>query len=258
MTVSHNNAPSHRDLALEDELQKTLDSGNSVWVVGDVHGYHSTLQNLITKIDLSDEDKLVSLGDMIDRGPDSASVLRMFRDTNSFHAIRGNHEDMMLRCLSRGKNKYCKSWLKYGGVETLMSFDLTPEDKESLAGGWCDFLSNCPTEIVLDRHRLIHAGINPLKAHDEQTDNDRLWSRSIFQFESAPDPGRQVLIGHTPTQEIEGHQNSQPWHSKFMISDGRPSVIALDTGICKPEEDLPTLTAIDLSSGESIQVSRSN
>ncbi len=249
-------APQHRDLLLERKLQRTIDSGNSVWVIGDIHGHYSTFLKLLEKIDLQEEDKLVSLGDLIDRGPDSASVLRNFRDHESLFTIRGNHEDMMLKCLSRKRNKDCKSWLKYGGIETLDSFGLSLENRDLLSDEWCEFLTRCPTEIVLDSYRLIHAGVNPLKKLDDQTNNDRLWSRDIFQFENAPDPDRQILVGHTPTQEIEGHGKNTPWKSRHKNSEGKTSVIAIDTGICLPQNDKPTLTAINLKSGEIIQVIR--
>ena len=246
----------HRDRELEQSLQETLNSGGLVWVLGDVHGHFSTLEKLISKLSLFENDKLVSLGDLIDRGPNSAAVLRLFRDNPSFHYIRGNHEDLMLRCLCHGKNKDCKSWLKYGGLETLKSFGLEPESREILAEDWCDFLSNSPSEIVLEKHRLVHAGINPMRALDEQTENDRLWSRDIFEFDSAPDMERQIIVGHTPTQEIEEHRSSRPWYSGFTTQDNRAAIIALDTGVSLEETNQPTLSAMCINSGKVVQVRR--
>ena len=63
--------PTHRDFDLEFQLQDALDTGRSVWVIGDVHGYFDTASDLIEKINLKDGDFAVSLGDLIDRGPDS-------------------------------------------------------------------------------------------------------------------------------------------------------------------------------------------
>ena len=246
----------HRDLLLERKLQRALDLGNSVWAVGDIHGHFSTFENLLEKIDLQEGDKLVSLGDLIDRGPDSASVLRTFRDQESLFTVRGNHEDMMLRCLSRRRNKDCKSWLKYGGMETLESFEVTPDNRDLLSIEWCEFLSMLPTEILLDRHRLIHAGLNPLKKLEDQTNNDRVWSRTIFEFENAPDPDRQILVGHTPVQEIEGHEKNTPWKSIHKTSEGYSSVIAIDTGVCLEKQYEPALTAYCLNSNEIIQQPR--
>ena len=246
----------HRDFELEKSLQNTIDSGYSVWVIGDVHGHISSLNSLLSKLELSEYDQLVSLGDLIDRGPDSAGVMRLFQSNSNYHFIRGNHEDLMLRCLCKQKKKACKSWLKYGGLETLKSFGVKPEDKSILSDEWCDFLSNAPSEIILQNHRLLHAGINPTKLLENQIDNDRLWSRNIFEFSTAPDPERQVIVGHTPTQEIEGHNDSTPWYSDFVINENQPAIVAIDTGICLDEGQQPTLTALCLSSGKLARVER--
>mgnify|MGYP006094088527 CR=1 FL=1 len=244
----------HRDRGLERTLQETINSGKSVWVIGDVHGHILTLKSLIKKLEMSEGDKLVSLGDLIDRGADSAAVLRLFLENPNYHLIRGNHEDLMLRCLCKQKRKACKSWLKYGGLQTLESFGVSPEEKVALADDWCDFLESAPSEIVLDKHRLVHAGINPARPIQDQIENDRLWSRSVFEFNLAPDPQRQVLIGHTPTQEIDGHRSSAPWFSEFTTENGRPAIIALDTGIFLEKNQQPKLTALELRSNKFIQM----
>ncbi|SVD11204.1 uncharacterized protein METZ01_LOCUS364058, partial [marine metagenome] len=86
----------HRDEGLERVLQQALDDGNSVWVVGDVHGHLETFRALVGRLDLSEgsqptyqknnpreywpdpsRDHVVCLGDLIDRGPDSLGVLRL-------------------------------------------------------------------------------------------------------------------------------------------------------------------------------------
>ena len=67
----------HRDEGLERTLQQALDGGNSVWAVGDVHGHRKTLEALVGKLELSDGDHVICLGDLIDRGPDSLGVLRL-------------------------------------------------------------------------------------------------------------------------------------------------------------------------------------
>ena len=67
-----------RDRHLEEFLQDTLDSGNKVWIVGDIHGYKETLNSLISNLNLGLEDIVVCLGDMVDRGPDSVGVVNLF------------------------------------------------------------------------------------------------------------------------------------------------------------------------------------
>ena len=51
---------------MEEELQRALDEGSDVWVIGDVHGYFGTLEALIQRLDMEDNDAVVMLGDLID------------------------------------------------------------------------------------------------------------------------------------------------------------------------------------------------
>ena len=59
--------PEHRDKELEDHIHEAIDKGNKVWVVGDIHGYRSTLEALVPRLDLQENDILICLGDMVDR-----------------------------------------------------------------------------------------------------------------------------------------------------------------------------------------------
>lgn len=246
----------HRDFELEAILQEAIGSGNCVWVVGDIHGYFDSLKELISQIDLESGHKLVSLGDMIDRGPDGASVLELFRENPSFHAVKGNHEQLMHKSISIGKNRHWKSWLKFGGVETLASLGSSRNEGHLLDSEWSGYLESLPTEIILDRFRLVHAGFDPDTPLEEQRDHDRLWSREVFQSSSILDKERQIIVGHTPVQEVEGHVGNAPWYSNILLKDGRPAIIGIDTGICLERELNPTLTAIELGSGEVVQIPR--
>ena len=64
-----------RDIDAETELQNALDRGDRVWVIGDVHGHADALENLITELDPNPGDRIVLMGDLIDRGPDSRCLL---------------------------------------------------------------------------------------------------------------------------------------------------------------------------------------
>jgi len=246
----------HRDMELEATLQEAIDSGNRVWVVGDIHGHIKTLEELISQIDLESGHKLISLGDMIDRGPDSASVLEIFRRNPSFCALKGNHEQMMHESISIGENRHWEPWLKYGGVETLTSLGSKREEGHIMDLEWSEFLAGLPTEIILKRFRLVHAGFDPDVSIEAQRDRDRLWSRKAFQSSTVLDNDRQIILGHTPVQEIVGHGSNSPWYSRILLGDGRPSIIGIDTGICLKRALNPTLTAIELGSGDLVQVPR--
>ena len=88
--------PEHRDKELEDCIHEAIESGNKVWVIGDIHGYRKTLEALVSRLDLQENDILICLGDMVDRGPDSVGVVELFMNQGNWYALLGNHEEMMM------------------------------------------------------------------------------------------------------------------------------------------------------------------
>ena len=116
-----------RDNGLESNLQSRLDDGRSVWVVGDVHGHFRTLEALVGQLDLDEGDAIVMLGDLIDRGPKSAHVVRYVRGTDGVFSIRGNHEQMMIEGFDESsffKDRSVESrvWYHNGGMATEESY----------------------------------------------------------------------------------------------------------------------------------------
>ena len=70
------------------KLQARLSAGFRVWIVGDIHGHLATFRALIHRLDLDKDDRVVLLGDMIDRGPDSAGVIDYVRNHPQIIAIK--------------------------------------------------------------------------------------------------------------------------------------------------------------------------
>ena len=68
-----------RDIEIEMKLQKSLNEGNNVWVIGDVHGFNLTLRELVAKLEINTGDYVVLLGDLIDRGPNSYDVIQFVK-----------------------------------------------------------------------------------------------------------------------------------------------------------------------------------
>ena len=244
----------HRSIQLEVALQEKLDRREPIWAVGDIHGHHDSFRALLSKLDT--DDCVVCLGDLIDRGPRSAQVLELVRDSEHICSLKGNHESMMEKALSTNKRKHWKSWLKYGGEQTLDSINRDRAVAISMSPSWLPFLSALPSEIVLNGHRLVHAGYDMEKSLGDQTENDRLWSRGLIDTKEIPDESRQVIFGHTPIQ-TKGHDpNMGPWKSKIDLPDGRNSLVGLDTGICMPRNDNPKLTAFNIQDGSHVSVDR--
>ena len=85
-----------RNELIEKKLQERLDQGANIWVIGDVHGYFATLHALVENLSLGPRDCVILLGDLIDRGPTSADVVKYVREHGNFFCVRGNHEQMMI------------------------------------------------------------------------------------------------------------------------------------------------------------------
>ena len=117
-------------------------------IVGDIHGCLRELEDLLLRIDLAPTDVLVSVGDLLNKGPDSAGVLRRLRQLGGqmeVHVVRGNHEHRHLE-IRRGR-------LRPSSDERQLQKELTDSDME--------FLQSCPHHIVLPQHQavVVHGGI---------------------------------------------------------------------------------------------------
>ena len=86
-----------RNKEIENELQSVLNDGGNVWVIGDIHGYADTFVALLGNLNLNSRDRVVLLGDLVDRGPRSCEVIRIARENEQIYSVLGNHEQMMLQ-----------------------------------------------------------------------------------------------------------------------------------------------------------------
>jgi len=245
-----------RDFELEKNLQSTIDNGNSVWVIGDIHGYNETFDALIKKLSITDQDIILCLGDLIDKGPDSLKVLERVKKSSQIFSIRGNHEEMMRLSISPKHGRMMKSWLKYGGLITLESFSKDEANQIEEARKWLSFIENLPAEIVLDKYRIVHAGYDDSKSLEDQNNQQRIWGRTIFHTKQTLDPDRQIIVGHTPVQTLNRLGKEEIWASEINLADGRPSVLCIDTGVFLETELYPRLTALNLTVGQTISQER--
>lgn len=240
-----------RDLHLEYLIQDTLDSDNRVWVIGDIHGYVETLKSLIENLNLGSKDIVICLGDMVDRGPESAGVVKLFMEKENLYSLKGNHEQMLLM-----------DWEETNGLGNY-SHDgfwssLSPLSREEMIE-IMTFIRFLPTEIILDKFRLVHAGYCDMPYADsleQQTDTGRLWSRDIFTVNYPFDQERTVIVGHTIIQNYGVIGDNEVWNSTKLLKDGRASAIGIDTGIYLQKEGNPRITAIELGSGKIISQKR--
>ena len=259
---------------IEKDLQNALDNGHNIWAIGDVHGFSVTLEALLDTCDLSMDDRVVLLGDLIDRGPDSFDVVRIARSDPRIQCVKGNHEDMMANGfkieLLNHPDSDMRYWLYNGGYATLASYirDYTDgnghEDSEQLLLQVSDdkeWMQRLPSHIILDKWRLVHAGYDPRQELESQDQDIHLWIRGPFHSASTPiDAQRTILFGHTPTMSLNHAHGpdrwGKPWYSEVKLEDGRSASIGLDTCVFHDENKPALLTAFNLQTLEVRQIDR--
>lgn len=196
--------------------------GERWYAIGDVHGRRDLLEVLQAAIIEDDaragtaKTTIAFLGDLVDRGPDSAGVIRLAREWGDTHSIRylaGNHEEMFLE--SFDDIEVLRHFLKHGGRETILSYGLTRDHYNRLELQELQEAINraVPTEdrrflesfeelIVVGDYVLVHAGINPKYTVDEQKRQDVLWIRERFLRHEGPF-SHVVVHGHTIFDDVE-------------------------------------------------------
>ena len=186
--------PSLRDPSLEADLQARLDDGHRIFVLGDIHGHLATFRALLHRLNLKPEDRVVCLGDMIDRGPNSAGLVHLLRTHPQVICLKGNHEHMAIQCVQPdGSFEAWQPWMQRGGKSTYASYIVQAngdlyEAKRQMAEDFM-WLDTLPTQIVLDHLRFVHAGYDPRMPLDMQGEKELLWIRKEwFQHEGAVDP----------------------------------------------------------------------
>lgn len=168
--------------------------------IGDIHGHLRGFDCLLDIIQPDHDDIVVTLGDIVDRGPDSCGVIeRMIQIKDSFNLIplRGNHEIMFEYFL---KNQHADpEWLECGGAQTLASFGMDPlnPDITLVSPEVLDFLKEELVPLFEHEHTIcVHAGLAPIKNLLFQPDEDLYWKK--LDPEEPPHPsGKIVVCGHT-------------------------------------------------------------
>jgi len=218
-----------------------------VYAIGDIHGRLDLLDLLLSDIQVDDARRgvaatqIIFVGDLIDRGPDSAAVverlLAFSKGPLPGRFLMGNHEEVFLRVLA-GDVRAMRFFLRIGGRATVMSYGFDAEeyaalDFEALTARLIErvpeshvaFLSSFEEMIELGDYLFVHAGIRPGIDLAAQKTSDLRWIREDF-LDCRDDHGKLVVHGHSITDEV----------------DLKPNRIGIDTGAF----DSGRLTAIGL------------
>ena len=179
------------------------------FAIGDVHGRLDLLAPLLEEVELLSGGRpyeLVFLGDLIDRGPDSAGVITTIRtlqarDPEGVLCLMGNHEEMLVRAID--DRPLAPLWLENGGMNTLASFKARSPD--ALPSDVVDWVRGLPTFLEDDLRYFVHAGVDPRLPLSRQSDSIRLWIREPF-LSRDHDFGKHIVHGHTPVRLKSGRR----------------------------------------------------
>ncbi len=191
----------------------TLPPGQRVYAIGDVHGCLDRLVTLHERIarDLAErpiaEPLVLHIGDYIDRGPDSAGVIRHlqrgFAGAPTVN-LMGNHELMMIEALDGDHPDAIGHWLANGGRASLRSWGVEePIEADAIRKRIPDehlhFIRELAPWHRAGGYAFVHAGIRPGVAFERQSRHDLMWMREPF-LSSPGSFGVVVVHGHTPTE----------------------------------------------------------
>lgn len=183
------------------------------YAIGDVHGRLDLLDIVLAQLQPGPD--LVFVGDYVDRGENSAGVLRrLFElcqdDTRQVICLKGNHEDMMLRFLDDPERRG-NMWMRNGGLQTLASFGISgvaermdPENStrasqalaQSMGADMLSWLHALPCQWQSGNVAVVHAAADPSKPIAQQEPQTLVWGHPDFPDTPRQD-GNWVLHGHT-------------------------------------------------------------
>jgi serine/threonine protein phosphatase 1 len=225
--------------------------GLRIYAIGDVHGRLDLLDALLFRIEADERSRggaktqLIFLGDLVDRGPQSAGVvqraLELKESGRSVRLLMGNHEEVFLKALG-GSLEALRFFVKIGGRATILSYGFSEAEYDALdydelserliervPASHVSFMKSFEDQIAIGDYLFVHAGIRPRVPLKEQTGGDLRWIRSEF-LDYRGSHGQIVVHGHTICDEVEE----------------RPNRIGIDTGAFASGR----LTALALESGE--------
>jgi serine/threonine protein phosphatase 1 len=194
-----------------------------LYVIGDIHGRVDLLDRMIKEIDRdlenspTDSGLTVTIGDYVDRGPNSRSVVDRLAHNpfpTEFIALRGNHDELFETFLQNPS--VADAWRRLGGLETLHSYGVPIKDlmhgknyaaaaaalKASLPQAHLQFFASLRECLPAGNYFLCHAGVRPGIPLPQQYREDLLWIREPF-LSSKSNFGKIIVHGHTPVQKPE-------------------------------------------------------
>jgi serine/threonine protein phosphatase 1 len=198
------------------DSQPSVPASARYYVIGDIHGRLDLYDAMIRAIEINEtrcspaDTCVVLLGDLVDRGPDSAGVIartKAWQETRQVRVLAGNHEEMFLHSFTRPEA--LRHFLKHGGRETLLSYGFSAKQFRNLeteeifallpqyiSQAERDYIAAFEEMIIAGDYAFVHAGIDPARPLDDQRRSDLLWIRERFLNHTGPLP-KVIVHGHT-------------------------------------------------------------
>jgi serine/threonine protein phosphatase 1 len=212
-----------------------IPDGQRVYAIGDIHGRDDLFAELIESIraDVAarpvEQVTLILLGDLVDRGPQSAEVVEraigLHREFPDVRLLIGNHEECFLAALT-GDVRRLRYFMRIGGEATVQSYwnshvNLSEASFEEVAkilpglvpASHVQFLGAGEDVIEIGDYAFVHAGIRPGVPLGKQALSDLRWIREDF-LEDDRDHGVMVVHGHTIREDVD------EWPNRIGIDTG--------------------------------------
>ncbi|WP_197442682.1 metallophosphoesterase family protein [Lignipirellula cremea] len=164
--------------------------------IGDIHGCSLALETLLNTIQPEKSDRIITLGDYIDRGPDSCAVLdRLLALSNECETVflLGNHEAMLLDAYQTEFNY--SHWLYCGGDATLQSYG---GSLDGIPPEHLHFVRKCQFSYETDKHFFVHANYVYDEPLHNQPNDVLLWEHLSADPPPPHQSGKTAIVGHTP------------------------------------------------------------
>ncbi|MES2986278.1 MAG: metallophosphoesterase [Pseudomonadota bacterium] len=208
--------------------QSSVPAGQRIYAIGDIHGRLDLLDALLASIDADDaarpvaDTHIIFLGDLIDRGPESAQVVerakQIEREKPNTRFLLGNHEEVFLKSF-QGDLKAIAFLNRIGGRETILSYGVSEQDyreadypellnllKGSVPQEHIAFLQRFEDLIIFGDYAFVHAGIRPSRTLANQRTSDLRWIREDFtKFRGTLE--KTVVHGHTISEDVERYSH---------------------------------------------------
>ena len=241
----------------------TLEAFMFSYAIGDIHGHLDLLQRAHDLIHadqaVAGPAPVVHVGDLVDRGPDSAGVVEYLRagvaSGQDWVVLKGNHDRLLTRFLEDptwhdpGLNpEMAYLHPKIGGAFTLASYGvrnaanrpLIPVHAEAVAAvplSHREFLASRPVMFRWGEVVFVHAGQRPGVGFEDQTEQDMVWIRGAFLTDRR-DYGALVTHGHTAIDRARHYGNRLNLDSgaayggplSAVVIEGREAWLLTDKG----------------------------